>query len=217
MDCARIGREKNPEKEGTLPQGKTAEEILTGILKKKPSACSEEEKEQFALFVELGLASLNKRLLVQNPEGARQAYKELTESDVAWAITNFTYYAGKDEPLENSEERKRTKKGNDSVRKHKRRKITKKKDREQIGVLYSDIKKKWMKWEHATDIKDDKEESDRMYNKRREIREEWAQFWASMRVKSDREDVQPSNGGEAKGNPYAGVKLAWPLPSSRRE
>lgn len=178
-----------------MPVGTSAEELITGILTSKPSKCSQEQKKQFEAFVEIGPASLNNQL--GKTSEARQGFLSLTASDMAWSITNFKHYAGKDTPLEdqNDETERQTYKGNESSRKNKRQKIANKKVQGEMRADYILTKSTLEAWEEAMDVEDEEDRAEEKLE-RAAIRSAWADYWVESRRKVVvRENVAPSNGG----------------------
>ena len=133
-----------------MPAGTTAEETITKVLQKKPEGCTNDERETFLIFLDIGGAALNKDLCV--PNAAREAFLNLTPSDVAWAITNFRHYTADDTELSPNKAIGPTPQGNASERKHKRRKIAPTKaSRRDIVADYYKTKSTLLNWSKAAE------------------------------------------------------------------
>ena len=197
-----VGRERNPNDEKDLPVGDDAKDYLE-ILRKTPTDCTDDEKKKFLLFVEIGASALNRHL--SDRLEVKRAFLRLTESDISWAVTNFKYYARKDEPEEDGG--KKTPKGNDSKRQFKRQKVAGTKEiQDKIALDYYDIKTELMEWNRGLDIANESERKGEIA-KREATRHAWADFLhADRNSGAVRERVAPSNGG-AKTNPFKRIKV----------
>ena len=191
--CFHTGRDRNEDDLSGLLIKEEAKEYLE-IVKKNPAECIDTEKNKFLLFVEIGLAALNKHLWDKNE--VKRAFLHMTESDYAWALANFRYYAGADEPEKDENLGRKTAKGNDSKRKYKRQKVATKKDvKDQIAFEYYSIKGSLALWNQGMDVADE-EARKNMVAERKEIREAWAEFLYDHRnEQTTRENVAPSNSG----------------------
>ena len=194
----------------TLPVGEGASELAT-ILCKAPAGCTAHEKKTFQQFVDIGLTALDRRL--SGPLMAKDAFMEVTASDKAWAIANFRHYATEDTPLEDATNQpRRTARGNESVRIHKRQKIAGTAGRLATIMLdCQDTTEELVSWEKATDIKNDNDREEAV-KERLAIRTAWAEHLQEVLrdTLEDRENVAPGNGGSrvaVERNPYASMQI----------
>jgi hypothetical protein len=210
------GRERNKEKHGTLPVGENAEEIMTSLLHQRPNDCSDEERETFLAFVDIGLAALNKRLL--EPFEAKSLFVNTTNSDIAWAITNFKHYAQDDAPLEGQNDGRYTKRGNPSTRKNKRQKVANTKEVQNIiQDDYTRIVTNLDAYYQALDVSEG-EERDSERVRRLLIKTAWADHLQQKRqeICSNRENVAPSNGGRRGQGGSESVELVFDISKLKR-
>ena len=189
------GRGMNKERLDRLPDGEHAEKKMTEILRKDPNDCSDEEKETFVIFVDIGLAAIDKTIL--EPLGAKGAYLCHTAQDLAWSIVNFKHYAAEDAPYNGGATLTRS--GNPSVRKNRRCKIA-----------ATNLAGRLAKWNVAEDV-ENIDDRPAVVVERENIKKAWADYLLGVReADADRrENVAPSNGGNAKRgeNPYKDMKF----------
>ena len=201
------GRGMNKERLDRLPDGEHAEKKMTEILRKDPNDCSDEEKETFVIFVDIGLAAIDKTIL--EPLGAKGAYLCHTAQDLAWSIVNFKHYAAEDAPYNGGATLTRS--GNPSVRKNRRCKIAATTSvQAKIAVDFTNLAGRLAKWNVAEDV-ENIDDRPAVVVERENIKKAWADYLLGVReADADRrENVAPSNGGNAKRgeNPYKNMKF----------
>lgn len=190
-----------------------AQERMEGIRdivrEKMPGECSEEEQEIVQAFVDVGLRSLDTQMA--HHRQVKHGWMAATQSDIAWTLVNFKYYAVEDMPMTEEERRqlmaRRERANKEMTRKNKRQKIATGAVKVNLIKLYSTMKRDFVT---ETDQVPGNVEHEKRRKHLETVKAAWGDFLEEnmrKRTEQERENVAPDT--ERKDTSYlAGISIS---------